>query len=132
MLYVALHSGFEHTLLFKILVMISSLGVVKFITKSTFLLFSARISSSFSACSTVRGKPSNIAPSLQSSSLSLFITIGTVISSGTSCPFDIYSFAFFPNSVLFDILALKISPVEICGQPVSFANIPATVPFPVP
>jgi len=36
-------------------------------------------------------------------------------------PFDIYSFAFFPNSVLFDILALKISPVEICGQPVSFS-----------
>ena len=88
-LYVALHFGFEHTLLFNILSIISSLGVVRFNTKSTFYPFSASISSNFSACSTVRGNPSNIAPSLQSSWANLFITIGTEISYVTNYPFAI-------------------------------------------
>ena len=103
-----------------------------FITKSTFLPFSFNIFSKAFAWSTVRGNPSNIAPFFASSQFNLSATIGTVISSGTKFPFDIYSFAFFPNSVFSVIFFLNISPVEICGQPVSLLNIPATVPFPVP
>ena len=51
--------------IFNILSIISSLGVGKFITKSTFLLFSAKILSKASAWAIVLGKPSKINPFLQ-------------------------------------------------------------------
>ena len=69
-----LHSWFEHTLLFTILSIISSSGVVKLTTKSTFLPFSFNILSNFSAWYTVLGNPSSIIPFGTSSSSNLFFS----------------------------------------------------------
>lgn len=71
--------------------------------------------SSASACLTVLGKPSNKNPLLQSSLDILSFTISIVNSSGTRRPLSIYPFAFIPSSVFSLILALNISPVDMCG-----------------
>ena len=84
-----LHSGLEHTLLFTILSIISSFGVVKLITKSTFLSCFASILSNSSACFMVLGNPSKTIPSCTSFSFSLFSISCMVRSAGTKFPFDI-------------------------------------------
>jgi len=89
MLYIALHSWFEQTLLFTILSIISSSGVVRLYTLSTFLPFEANILSNSSACFTVLGNPSKIIPFSTSGSFNLSSIIFIVTSSGTKFPFEI-------------------------------------------
>ena len=101
-------------------------------TTSSITLSGASLSSSASACATLRGKPSSKYPFLQSDSDNLFFTISIVRSSGQRSPPSIIDFIFKPSSVPRLILSLKISPVEICGIPSSLETSAACVPFPLP
>ena len=95
-LYTSLQSLFVHTTLFTILSIISLSVNASSTAILIFLLCSSKNLCSSFACSTVLGNPSNITPSLQSSSNSLFSTSFIARSSGTSYPFDTYSFIFVP------------------------------------
>src|SRR5579884_2166589 len=80
----------------------------------------------------VLGKPSRIAPFLQSGLLSRSSTIGEITSSGTNSPLSILAFAASPRPVLFAAASRRMSPVEIWGMPSFLATTRAWVPLPAP
>ena len=82
-----------------------------FITLSSLRPLSSKPFCKASAWLIVLGKPSSKNPFLQSSFDNLSQTKSIVSSSGTNWPLSKYDFTFFPSSVSFLILCLKISPV---------------------
>src|SRR6266513_3136099 len=90
-------------------------------------------SSSFSACWSVRGKPSSTKPwSMSPSSANRSSTILSVRSSGTRSPRFMYSSASRPAGVPTAAAARNRSPVETCSMPYRSARRAACVPFPAP
>ena len=85
-----------------------------------------------SACGIVRGKPSNRKPLRQSSRAMRSLTSAMMISSDTSCPLAMISFAWRPSSEPSFTAARSMSPVEICGMPKCSMMNWAWVPLPAP
>ena len=77
----------------------------------------SRICSNASAWGCVRGKPSSTKPSPSGpSGASASCTTPITMSSGTSSPASMYSFAFSPNAVSRRASSRKRSPVEKCAM----------------
>mmetsp|Transcript_22516 Transcript_22516/g.51881 ORF Transcript_22516/g.51881 Transcript_22516/m.51881 type:complete len:204 (+) Transcript_22516:678-1289(+) len=90
------------------------------------------ISSSFSACGTVRGKPSRIKPLLHSGAPMLSLMMPITISSETSPPASITAFAFCPISVPAATAARSRSPVARWHRAYFSLITGACVPLPQP
>src|SRR5215470_6723018 len=81
---------------------------------------------------TVRGKPSNTKPWLQSGRSIRSATIFSTSESGTSSPRSIIGLAFKPSGVPLATCSRSMSPVDKCGAPYFPASTVACVPFPEP
>src|SRR6266511_746678 len=108
-----------------------SVGTSRLMTRSSGCPTST--SSSFSACWSVRGKPSSTKPwSMSPSSAKRSSTILSVRSSGTRSPRFMYSSASRPAGVPAAAAARNRSPVETCSMPYRAERRAACVPFPAP
>src|SRR6266540_389635 len=108
-----------------------AVGTSRLITRSSGCPSST--SSSFSACWSVRGKPSSTKPwSMSPSSAKRSSTILSVRSSGTRSPRFMYSSASSPAGVPAAAAARNRSPVETCSIPYRSERRAACVPLPAP
>ena len=94
--------------------------------------FFASTSSSFLACSTVRGKPSRMKPDVQSGSLIRSAMMPHTMSSVTSAPASIAALACLPTAVPAATAARSMSPVDSCGVWSLASILGACVPLPAP
>ncbi len=93
---------------------------------------SSSSSSRSAACCLVRGNPSSMKPSAASGRASRSLRMPSMMSSETSCPAAMVSFALAPKRVPATTASRNISPVDICGMPFSASSLLACVPFPDP
>src|SRR6185369_13510437 len=90
------------------------------------------ILSSFSAWTSVRGKPSRMKPFCASDFASRSLMMPSIRSSGTSAPEAMIGAACRPSSVPSATASRSMSPVEICGIACTSASRFAWVPLPLP
>mmetsp|Transcript_5933 Transcript_5933/g.25231 ORF Transcript_5933/g.25231 Transcript_5933/m.25231 type:complete len:204 (+) Transcript_5933:183-794(+) len=107
-------------------------GTCSSTTFATASPFFASTSSSFLACSTVRGKPSRMNPEAQSGSLMRSAMMPHTMSSVTSAPASIAALACLPTGVPAATAARSMSPVDSCGVPSLASILGACVPLPAP